>query len=276
MVIARDHCSSAPEATQKVSCDLPTSPHDLTVTWSSIMSSCPVLRYTVNYTGHVLWSHDNTHGSRDTDTIYVDLRNLTPWTAYNVCVAGVIVNNIVGAWNCCQATTPESVLLRSKLYLGSTRPPASLNLTDKSSSVKAGTAAGVGPPVWDAVTTDKGVNVGGIVAGVVVGVLLLALIVAAVVFRDKLKDKMKKRTTPTIPPQDSSMTPVPSVVHDDVKMRKQWQVEDDQRGGEEFTPRGTTAATTKVFYTTCSADHVYVNTDCGDDEDDDHVYMYRD
>ncbi|XP_042225422.1 phosphatidylinositol phosphatase PTPRQ-like [Homarus americanus] len=253
--------SKPPEATQKVSCDLPTSPHDLTVSWSSITSSCPVLRYTVNYTGHVLWSHDNTHGSRDTDTIYVDLRNLTPWTAYNVCVAGVIVNNIVGAWNCCQATTPESA----------PGPPASLNLTDKSSSsvkvcwdepvqlngeltlyqliwgannkslshnltsytisglqsnslynvtLQAGTAAGVGPPVWDAVTTDKGVNVGGIVAGVVVGVLLLALIVAAVVFRDKLKDKMKKRTPPTSPPPELPMTSRPPSVVVSTEVKK--------------------------------------------------------
>nr|XP_053635371.1 ephrin type-B receptor 1-like [Cherax quadricarinatus] len=81
----------------------------MTVSWPHVISNCVMLNYRVNYTGNVLWSNYNTYDTQDSTVTYVDLTDLTPWTSYTVCVAGLVVRNVVGASNCCSSTTPQAV-----------------------------------------------------------------------------------------------------------------------------------------------------------------------
>ncbi|XP_045618768.2 netrin receptor unc-40 isoform X1 [Procambarus clarkii] len=91
-----------------VTCGKVVSPHQLAVTWPPVDTQCPVGGYKVNYTGDVLWSDNTRQGSQELYTTYADLSDLTPWTTYTVCVAGVVGNDIVGAWDCCSSTTLEA------------------------------------------------------------------------------------------------------------------------------------------------------------------------
>ncbi|XP_069161945.1 receptor-type tyrosine-protein phosphatase H-like isoform X5 [Procambarus clarkii] len=125
-----------------VTCKKVDSPRQLTVTWSPADTQCTVNRYKVDYTGDVLWSDDTRHDSKELQTTYADLGDLTPWTTYTVCVAAVVVNDIVGAWDCCSSTTLEDAPGK----------PAEINQT--SSSTKTVTLTWAGPEEKNGVVTD--------------------------------------------------------------------------------------------------------------------------
>lgn len=81
------------------------------MTWVSPTTNCALTKYLVVYSGEVLWSNDTCSGTDEkppSQSSYVDLDGLTPWTNYSVCVAGVINGSLVGAYNCCVATTLEA------------------------------------------------------------------------------------------------------------------------------------------------------------------------
>nr|XP_045618771.1 receptor-type tyrosine-protein phosphatase F-like isoform X2 [Procambarus clarkii] len=133
--------ASAPPS-PPVTCKKVDSPRQLTVTWSPADTQCTVNRYKVDYTGDVLWSDDTSHDSKELQTTYADLGDLTPWTTYTVCVAAVVVNDIVGAWDCCSSTTLEDAPGK----------PAEINQT--SSSTKTVTLTWAGPEEKNGVVTD--------------------------------------------------------------------------------------------------------------------------
>nr|XP_045618997.1 phosphatidylinositol phosphatase PTPRQ-like [Procambarus clarkii] len=131
-----------PPPSPPVTCKKVVSPNQLTVTWSPVDTQCTVSGYKVDYTGDVLWSNDTRHCSKELQTTYADLGDLTPWTTYTVCVAAVVVNDIVGAWNCCSSTTLEAA----------PGPPAALTIASVSS--KTVTVSWAPPEELNGVLTD--------------------------------------------------------------------------------------------------------------------------
>ncbi|XP_042856155.1 phosphatidylinositol phosphatase PTPRQ-like isoform X2 [Penaeus japonicus] len=216
------------------SCSSQVSAHRIVVTWSDPDTFCSVSSYNISYTGNVLWSDEKEVNSLVIFANMIPLDNLTPWTHYNVCVAGVVSRELVGEQSCCDTITNEAA----------PGPPASFNATGTSSSsisvsweeplaangvidgyqlvvendvrevenvtqytinglvknsnynlsLRAHNKAGYGTAAKTAATTQKSVNVGGIVAGVVCGLLLVAVGVAIFLKRDTLKNMMADKS----------------------------------------------------------------------------------
>ncbi|XP_063598052.1 receptor-type tyrosine-protein phosphatase delta-like isoform X2 [Penaeus indicus] len=212
----------------------PPSADTIYVTWSAPSTFCNVPKYNVTYIGDVLWSDQKEVNSLEFSNKVAILDSLTSWTRYNVCVAGIVLDDLVGEQSCCVAVTKEAA----------SGPPASLNVSGTSSSsisvfwkepltpngridgyelkvgdvveevqnvtehtitglakhsnynisVKAHNGAGYGAAATTTATTQKAVNVPGIVAGVVCGLLLVGAGVAAFLYRDALRNLVAKRT----------------------------------------------------------------------------------
>ncbi|XP_069161950.1 netrin receptor unc-40 [Procambarus clarkii] len=138
----RNTTEAPPPPAPPVTCKKVVSSHQVTVTWPPVDTQCPINSYRVNYTGDVLWSDETRNDSRELQTTYADLSDLTPWTTYTVCVAGVVGNDIVGAWDCCSSTTLEAA----------PGPPAALTIA--SVSRKTVTVSWAPPKELNGVLTD--------------------------------------------------------------------------------------------------------------------------
>ncbi|XP_047501923.1 receptor-type tyrosine-protein phosphatase H-like [Penaeus chinensis] len=225
-----------PPQPSKISCSsVPPSADSIVVTWFPPATLCIVSMYNVTYIGDVLWSDQKEVNSLETSNQFASLNSLTPWTRYNVCVAGIVLDDFVGGQSCCDAVTKDAA----------SGPPASLNVSGTSSSsisvfwkepltpngridgyklkfggdavqvqnvteytitglaknsnynisLQAHNEAGYGAAATTTATTQKAANVPGIVAGVVCGLLLAAAGVAAFLYRDALRNLVAKKTS---------------------------------------------------------------------------------
>ncbi|KAK7072663.1 hypothetical protein SK128_000631 [Halocaridina rubra] len=96
-----------PDAPPSLDCQSAENGYEFTVAWTKPEKNNCLKNYRVTYTGQILWSSEVLTETDSVPDTNIHLRDLIPYTKYNVCVAGDIGSNTYGNYACCTTTTPE-------------------------------------------------------------------------------------------------------------------------------------------------------------------------